>query len=116
MAIEILSVGLEDETIQKLADAVVSRLGGNSATQSNPPTPNSQSPQSTGSQNQEEDPWLSSPQGQQEQAQQNNVPRCQHGEMRFVPAGYSKNGGKPYDAFYGCPAPRGQQQCKSVKA
>lgn len=43
-------------------------------------------------------------------------PVCAHGPMRFVPAGFSKSTGKPYAAFYGCPAPRGQQQCKSVKA
>lgn len=42
-------------------------------------------------------------------------PRCAHGEMKFVPAGVSKSTGRAYGAFYGCTAPRGQQQCKSIK-
>lgn len=43
-------------------------------------------------------------------------PTCAHGEMRYVPAGFSRNSGKGYAAFWGCPAPRGTNQCKSVPA
>jgi hypothetical protein len=35
--------------------------------------------------------------------------------MRFVPAGFSQATKKAYNAFYGCPQPRGaQDKCKSV--
>lgn len=40
---------------------------------------------------------------------------CKHGDMQYVPAGKSPANGKRYAAFWGCPAPRGQQ-CASVKA
>jgi hypothetical protein len=43
-------------------------------------------------------------------------PTCVHGEMRYVAAGFSRSTGKGYAAFWGCSAPRGTQQCKSVPA
>lgn len=43
-------------------------------------------------------------------------PVCAHGPMRYVPAGRSRNG-KPYSAFYGCPADRNDpNRCKTVPA
>lgn len=41
--------------------------------------------------------------------------RCKHGAMHLVPAGKSPATGKSYAAFFGCPAPRGEQ-CASVPA
>lgn len=40
---------------------------------------------------------------------------CAHGPMRLVPAGTSKNTGKPYKAFYACSADRNDPtKCKSI--
>ena len=75
-----------------------------------------------------QDPWNGQPTQQQPpppqvpqqpqvpQAPQGSAPSCTHGQMRYVPAGYSKSTGKAYAAFYGCPAPRGETQCRSVRA
>ena len=41
------------------------------------------------------------------------VPSCQHGAMKLVPAGVSKNTGKPYPGFYSCTAGR-DSGCRSV--
>jgi len=41
------------------------------------------------------------------------APSCTHGPMHLVQAGTSK-GGKAYGAFYGCPCPDRENQCKSV--
>lgn len=35
------------------------------------------------------------------------APTCPHGTKNLVPAGISKSSGKPYSAFWGCPAPQG---------
>ncbi|MEQ4716128.1 hypothetical protein [Nonomuraea sp. B19D2] len=44
-------------------------------------------------------------------------PMCDHGAMRYVPAGTSKATGKAYGAFYGCTAQRNDPtRCKSVPA
>jgi hypothetical protein len=43
------------------------------------------------------------------------VPSCQHGAMKLVPGGISKNTGKAYNAFYSCNGPR-DSQCKTVNA
>jgi hypothetical protein len=45
-----------------------------------------------------------SPPGQQ-------APVCAHGPAKYVAAGISK-AGKPYNAFWACQAPQGQQKCK----
>lgn len=123
MSVEILSVSLDDETIEKLADAVSARMSGQvgvyqenvAATASRPP----EQPQ--------DDPWAgtnaqAAPQAQTQQqpaqAQRGpTVPSCIHGEMRYVPGGFSRSNNKPYAAFYGCPTPRGTpNQCKSQPA
>ena len=41
------------------------------------------------------------------------VPSCQHGAIKLVPGGISKNTGKAYNAFYSCTGPR-ESQCKTV--
>ena len=43
------------------------------------------------------------------------VPSCQHGAMKLVPGGISKNTGKAYNAFYSCTAGSGSS-CKTVNA
>ncbi|GAA3136954.1 hypothetical protein GCM10010466_29710 [Planomonospora alba] len=44
------------------------------------------------------------------------APVCNHGPMRYVPAGTSK-AGKPYPAFWGCTAAQGDpSRCKSKPA
>lgn len=44
-------------------------------------------------------------------------PVCDHGPMRYVPAGRSKATGRPYSAFYGCTADRNDPtRCRSVPA
>ena len=121
MSIEILSIDLNDATIEKLADAVARRLGSQTVTQSNPPSAETPSGGNAGLQPGVADPWgTTQPQQQpvQQPAQQPSAagPSCAHGPMRFVPAGFSKSTGKAYQAFWGCPASRGQAQCRSVKA
>jgi hypothetical protein len=34
---------------------------------------------------------------------------CVHGEKKWVPPGTSSRTGKPYNGFWACPAPKGQQ-------
>lgn len=148
MAVEILSVSLSDESIEKIANRVAMLLtaseGNYPGTQSNHPSSETHRTQSGGVSQGQADPWTGAPpadtgqwpqqgqavpsspqsgyQGQQQgpPPQQENqapqAPRCLHGEMRYVPAGFSKSSGKAYQAFYGCPAPRGQEQCKSERA
>jgi len=41
------------------------------------------------------------------------VPSCQHGAMKLVPGGISKNTNKAYNAFYSCTAGR-DSGCRSV--
>lgn len=124
MSVEILTVSLSDESVEKLAyrTAVLlhERMGGNqSTTHSNPPSQNSHSTQS--GPNYDDDPWAGTnatpPPSQGQQQQQSNAPRCAHGEMRYVPAGFSQSTGRSYDAFWGCSGPRNlprDQKCKSV--
>jgi hypothetical protein len=66
-----------------------------------------------------QDSWNAGPaQGQQQwqpsqqQPAQGQGPTCQHGPAKYVPAGVSKSSGKPYQAFWACQAPQGQQKCK----
>jgi hypothetical protein len=48
---------------------------------------------------------------------QQQGPGCQHGAMRYVPAGVSQRTGKPYRAFWGCPADKNDPtKCKSIPA
>lgn len=124
MAVEILSVSLSDESIERLAQEVL-RLMVNSnkadlATQSNPPSSQtSQGAERSGFQA-SDDPWLNSPDAQEQRPaveQEQAPPRkfCKHGEMRFIPAGVSGNG-KRYNAFYGCSLERGNpDQCRPVR-
>lgn len=127
MAVEILSVSLSDETIEGLANAVARLIrnqvlgGSQPAAESNPPSSETHRTRRDGVSEGGADPWTgnappppNNPQPDPNQAPA--APRCEHGEMRFVKAGFSKNSGKAYNAFYGCPAPRGAQQCKSVQA
>jgi hypothetical protein len=45
------------------------------------------------------------------------MPSCQHGTMKFVPAGIAQRTGKPYPAFWGCQADRNDPtRCKSLPA
>lgn len=137
MSVEILSVSLSDESIERIAQRVAQLTGGVPVTQSNPPSPQTTQPaESPGFQPQGQDPWDSAtpanqwqphaqPQQQAPQQQyqappqqayqqQGQAPVCAHGPMRFVQAGVSGSG-KPYGAFWGCSAPRGPGQCKSVR-
>ena len=43
------------------------------------------------------------------------APTCRHGEMKYVPAGFSKRTNKSYNAFWSCTGPR-QDQCDTVAA
>ena len=89
---------------------------------SNVPDPNARIQQGS----QEEDPWATSgpgssqPQNRQGSPQGNQsppVPRCQHGDMRYVPAGYSQRNQKSYPAFWACPADRNDpSKCKGIPA
>ena len=44
------------------------------------------------------------------------VPTCIHGPKKYVPAGVSgpnsRNPGTPFNAFWACEAPKGQQKCR----
>src|SRR5690348_10270942 len=143
LAVEILTIDLSDESVQRIA-AEVHRLitQAPSATQSNPPSPQyPQSAEPSGFQ-QQADPWLNqNPSPPQQQfgpppapttsqgvtayPQQPTQPQpavqqapperfCPYGKMRFVPAG-TNNQGRAYNAFYGCPLPRGDaNQCRPV--
>ena len=89
---------------------------------SNVPDPNAHT--SRGSQ--EEDPWATSgpgpsqpqPQNRQGPPQGNpSVPRCQHGDMRYVPAGFSQRNQRSYPAFWACPADKNDpSKCKGIPA
>lgn len=44
-----------------------------------------------------------------------STPLCDHGQpMKYVQAGISKSTNKPYNGFWACPLPRGQQCQKRV--
>lgn len=130
MAVEILSVSLDEATIAKLANEIAERIlrANHSVTLSNPPS--SQNPQPaerSGFQGearapQNSDDGWSQPQvhnatggnhGAPSTAPQNDQegpPTCQCGDaMRWVPPGYSERSGKSYKGFWACPRPRGQQ-------
>lgn len=136
MAVEILTVSLSDDSVERLAQRVAQLMD----TAGSPtPTAQSQGPAQSAPQ---ADPWTGPepsdigqwPQGGQQQAapqqsyqapqqqqypqaQQGNGPTCNHGPMRYVPAGFSQSSGKAYGAFWGCTAPRGApDKCKSVQA
>lgn len=57
--------------------------------------------------------WLAQPAPQAPQAVQ--VPTCQHGPAKLVPAGISKSTNNPYNAFWACQAPQGAPKCKMPK-
>jgi hypothetical protein len=164
VAVEILTVSLSDESIEKVAAAVARMLGNQPVAQSNPPAPETQRTQSGGFQQGQADPWVGDapadtgqwPQGgpqasgniphqgqqfgppptpttsqgvtaypqqgpppnqQNGYQQQGQTPTCNHGAMKYVPAGFSRSTNKAYNAFWGCPAPRGaQDKCRSVPA
>jgi hypothetical protein len=152
VAVEILTVSLSDESIEKVAAAVARMLGNQPVAQSNPPAPETQRTQSGGFQQGQADPWVGdapADQGAQPQPnyqqpyvnaqgtqaspypgqqgpppnqqngyqQQGQTPTCNHGAMKYVPAGFSRSTNKAYNAFWGCPAPRGaQDKCRSVPA
>lgn len=120
MPVEILTVGLDDAAIEKIAQRVAQLVGGSQpGYQPVTSAPAVQATQSAQTPQQESDPWLDSqppqqPVSQPQQAQQSG-PQCQHGAMRYVPAGFSQGSGKAYRAFWACPTPRGaQDKCKSV--
>ena len=137
MSIEILTVSLSDESIDRIVTALHARIQHpQTVTQSEPPSPNfSQSAEPSGFQ-QQPDPWQNGssippaqpqmyqptpssqvqpqyqqPQGPPPAVQQGPPDRyCAHGKMRYVPAGTYKSGprmGQPRGAFYGCPTERG---------
>lgn len=119
MSVEILSVSLDDETIEKLSQRVAQLVGAPATGLRPEPQEAAPPPQ--------DDPWAgtnaqAAPQAQTQQqpaqAQRGpTVPSCIHGEMRYVPGGFSRSNNKPYAAFYGCPTPRGTpNQCKSQPA
>jgi hypothetical protein len=139
VSIEILTVSLSDESIQRVAEEIHRRITQQPATtSSNPPSPQTPQDAERPGFQQQGDPWLNqnpTPPAQQQQYQptpssqtqpqyqppqqppavQQGPPKrfCPHGEMRFVPAGTTQQG-KQYNAFYGCPLPRGDvNQCKS---
>jgi hypothetical protein len=43
------------------------------------------------------------------------APSCRHGEMKYVPGGYSQRTKRNYGAFYSCQGPR-NEQCDTVQA
>ena len=127
MSIEILTVSLSDESIDRIVTALHARMQHPQVTitQSNPPSAqNPQSAESPGFQ-QEADPWQNGgvpqtapPQPQpsyqppaQVQPQQapGTTPVCAHGPKKWVPPGFSQTTQKSYQGFWACPAPRGQQ-------
>lgn len=127
MSVEILSVSLSDESVERLAQRVAQLVGGQPATHSNPPS--SQNPQDAAgpASGGNDDPWQNQPpaqnqqqgqymgqQGQwqqqpvqqqspppQQQTQQYNVqgPTCAHGAMRYVPSGVIKSGPRQGQTF-----------------
>jgi hypothetical protein len=119
MSVEILSVSLSDESIQALAIAVANRIGSHAqdapSEAAQPPLDDpwagtNTSPTTSGA------PGTSAPQQPAQSHAGPVVPHCVHGEMRYVPGGFSKSTGRAYEAFYGCNTPRGTpNQCKSVK-
>lgn len=138
MSVEILTVSLSDESVERIAQRVAQLTAGGAASYSPVGSPG-QTPQPAQSPgpSQQGDPWANTPvaaysqqqaqpQQQYQQApqqappqptqyqQQGQAPVCAHGPMRFVQAGVSGSG-KAYGAFWGCSAPRGANQCKSVR-
>jgi hypothetical protein len=54
---------------------------------------------------------------QAQPAAQPQAPMCGHGQRRFVAAGVARGSGKPYPAFWACPADRSDPgKCKSLPA
>lgn len=107
-----ITINLDDEAIDFLAARIALKLSGMESSQSvNPPEQNTRRTQTdpvSGN-----DGWDSGP--AEPRRPEPEVPTCQHGPMKLVPAGYSKRTGKPYDAFYACQGPR-DAQCKGVQA
>lgn len=141
MSVEILSVSLSDESVEALAQRLAQLLGGQSVTQSNPPSAQNPQPAASPESQGQGDPWLNGQQGQQYQqgppqgqgyqqggyqqgpqqggyqgqGQQQGGANCAHGPMQFVPAGTNRNTNEPYSAYYKCPLQRGAQgRCRNV--
>lgn len=123
MPIEILTVGLDDDTIDKLAARVAIRLADEIADSNgrirtaNPPAQNTHRTQTDQVSESDGSGWSNEAAPAQDEYRQPEpeVPTCTHGPMKYVPGGYSKRTNKPYDAFYACQGPR-DSQCKGVKA
>jgi hypothetical protein len=141
MPVIYIPVDVDESLVAEIvrAQMVAGLLGAHeiSVTQPVPPTemirvPSEFGYQVTQAQPQPADPWaspamqapsgavaqtpVSTPQAGAVQSTSQGAPRCIHGEMRYVAAGQSKKSGQWYAAFYGCAAPQGVQQCRSVKA
>lgn len=57
------------------------------------------------------------PTSQATPAGQTSTPMCAHGPRKFVASGFSQRTGKPYPAFWACPAQRGDpSQCRGIQA
>lgn len=125
MALTILTVSLDDASIEAVAQRVV-QLWGNPqpAPQAAPATPPAQpaAPPAAPPQPQA-DPWAPGAQPQPPAAPAapaaptTAAPTCAHGPMRYVPAGFAQSTGRAYAAFWGCPQPKGApDKCRSVTA
>ena len=119
MAVEILTVSLSDESIERIANAIADMLlpATRATTHSNHPSPqNPQGAERSGfrqesrAPQQSDDGWDQPQQRQQPQDGQEGPPMCNCGDpKRWVPPGYSERSGKSYPGFWACPRPRGQQ-------
>lgn len=130
--VNILSVGLDDESLELLAQrtaALVLAQLANGVTVGQTaaaPAPAAQPPAQAAPPQQPPDPWAAQ-RGQQaapaapaaptQGGVPTTTPTCAHGPMRHVPAGFARSTGKAYPAFWGCTQPKGApDQCKSIPA
>lgn len=140
MSVTIMSVNLDPDTIEQLAQRVAQLMGGGEqrnvvnvqpsgqvATTAQPGTLATQHGSA------DYDPWAGTnaapqapqaptqayqpPAQQQPQQAPQGGPVCLHGPMRYVPGGFSRSTNRPYPAFFGCPQPKdAPDKCKSVPA
>lgn len=142
MAVEILTVGLDEATMTKLADMVAERLrsvtpvgsetrrtqtaevsaesgSGWESEPSQASTPASDSRPAQAADSAPAGGSDSGPAGANDLANPQRRPRCGHGDMRFVKGGFSQRSGKGYPAFWGCSSDKNtprEQKCEGINA
>lgn len=145
MSVEILSVALDPQTIEQIAQRVAQLIGGGQQAPTPAPAAGPPAGSTAPAPGQEYDPWAgtnAAPAGAQPgyaapataapAAQPGTYaagpsaaappanpggPVCAHGPMKYVPGGFSKSTNRPYPAFWACTTPKGApDKCASVAA